>query len=107
MAGTLELRAPQFENHCRKQNHSTSAQGRPGGDRKGGMGGGLCGRRGRETTSVIHSMHLVSVRQYGGGGCNWQRVSTGRPGGETTAASHSEDSLDYEKKKKKKKIRRA
>ena len=31
-----------------------------------------------------------------GGGCNWPRVSTGRPGGETTAASHSEDSLDQE-----------
>ena len=25
------------------------------------MGGGLCGRRGRETTSVVHSMHLVEV----------------------------------------------
>ena len=24
----------------------------------------------------------------------WPRVSTGRPGGETTAASHSEDNLD-------------
>ena len=26
-----------------------------------GDGGGLCGRRGRETTSVVHSMHLVDV----------------------------------------------
>src|SRR4029434_4660004 len=26
-----------------------------------GGGGGLCGRRGRETTSVVHSMHLVDV----------------------------------------------
>jgi len=25
------------------------------------MGGGLCGRRGWETTSVVHSMHLVDV----------------------------------------------
>ena len=23
--------------------------------------GGLCGRRGRETTSVVHSLHLVDV----------------------------------------------
>src|SRR4029434_11031490 len=30
----------------------------------------------------------VSVRQCGGGGCNWSRVSAGRPGRETTAASH-------------------
>ena len=36
----------------------------------------------------------VSVRQCGGGGCNWARVSAGRPGGETTAAPHGEDSLD-------------
>ena len=26
-----------------------------------GDGGGLCGRRGKETTSVVHSMHLVDV----------------------------------------------
>src|SRR4029434_2264457 len=42
----------------------------------------------------------VSVRHCGGGGGYWPRVSTGRPGGETTAASHSEDSLDYERKKR-------
>ena len=36
----------------------------------------------------------VSVRQSGGGGCNLHRVSTGGSGEETTAASHSEDSLD-------------
>src|SRR4029434_3351731 len=26
-----------------------------------GDGGGLCGRRGRETTGVVHSLHLVDV----------------------------------------------
>src|SRR4029434_11268889 len=42
----------------------------------------------------------VSVRQCSGGGCNWSRVSAGRPGRETTAASHGFLRRERERKKK-------